>query len=322
MEYIVILIILGISIYISSINSHLLRGDYKWRHGGLYYHGFAKIYYRIEWIMMKILLKLVSSRIMKRFKVLRYFIRDILAIGATGEVYTLNECYKILDSLYKDYPNVYVGMRICACRQARGYYSKDLSNITDLMFIFSEVPNEKLKKPLIYTKYITLDHAKRLLRKFDKEGFVHSMFGACARFLDGSASVSICNCRRDTCIPMETCLDHNAFNYHKPHNLAIINQSKCKGIKDCGQCLEFCHFDARIIDSANGKIKILNEKCMGCALCLTHCPQGANSIKFIPNKVWYYQNLFKKIAKQHKMLPSEKHPREYASQYPYNYAKD
>ena len=310
-----------ISVIIIANSSHVLRGEYRWRHGGLYYKVFARIYYRLEWIFMKILYKISSGWIMSHFKGFRHFIRELINITATGEVYTLNECFKILDSLYKDYPHVYVGMRICACRQARGFYSKDISNITDLLFIFSEKPNEDLKKPLIYTKYITLPEAKRLLKKFDREGFVHTMFGACARFLDGSASVSICNCRMDTCIPMEVCFKYDAFNYHKPHNLAIIDQKKCIGVEECGKCVEYCHFDARIIDLSNGKIKILNEKCMGCALCLTHCPEGANSIKFIhENRVWYYQNLFKTIKKQHKRLPEDKHPREYSHQPPYNYS--
>ncbi|MHA1147374.1 MAG: ATP-binding protein [Promethearchaeota archaeon] len=292
-----------------SFNGHIIRADYKWRHGGLYYKFFAKTYYRIEYAIMKMLYNLGTGWLMQHFKFLRKFLVALISINADGEVYTLDECYKILDSLYKDLPNVYVGMRICACRQSNNNYSKDISNITDLLFIFSKIPNEKLKKPLVYTKYITLDHAKRLLKKFDREGFVHTMFGGCARWMDGSASLSICNCRRDTCVPMKLAVDYDSFLYHKPHNLAIIDSDKCTGADECGKCLEYCQFDARIVDKDTQKIKILNDKCMGCGLCLSHCPEGANKIKFLPkNKVWFYQNLFKNIKKQHKQLPPEKHP--------------
>lgn len=62
-------------------------------------------------------------------------------------------------------------------------------------------------------------------------------------------------------------MDYNAFQYHKPHNLAIIDQDKCKGVEECGDCIPFCNFDARVVDG-NGKIKIINDKCMGCGLCL------------------------------------------------------
>ena len=282
--------------------AHLLRGDYKWRYRGLYYKIYAAIYYRIEWILMKIFYKIGSGWLINHSKYFRTVISGLISIFADGEVYTLNECMKILDSIYEEYPHVYVGMRICACRQSKNYYSEEISNVTDLMFIFSKVPNEKLKKPMVYTKFITLDHAKKLLKKFEHEGFVHTMFGACARYLDGSANLSICNCRRDTCVPLSLKMDHNFFKYHKPHNLAIINQKKCKGVKECGKCIEYCHFDARIKDPKNGKIKILNNKCYGCGLCVSHCPEGANIIKFLPhNKIYFYQNLFKEIKKKDKI---------------------
>ena len=298
-----------ISIILIANSSHLFRSDYKWKHNGLYYKFFARGYYRIEYALMKIVFKIGSGWLLQHFRFLRKLLEKLFSFTADGEVYTLDECYKILDSLYKDYPHVYVGMRVCACRQGLNNYSKEISNITDLLFIYSKVPHEKLKKPMAFTKYITLDHAKRLLKKFDNEGFVHTMFGICARYFDGSASVSICNCRSDTCVPMMLALEYDISIFHKAHNLAIINQQKCKGVEECGKCLDYCHFSARIIDPTNGKIKIINDKCTGCALCLSHCPEGANSIRFLPgNRIWYYENLFKNLKSHQKSLPENKRP--------------
>jgi len=237
----------------------------------------------------------------------------MISIIGDGEVYTLEECYKIIDILYKNYPYVYVGMRICCCRQAMQYYDKDMSNITDLTFVYSEKPG--IKKRMEFTKFISLEEAKRLLKKFDHEGFVHTMFGACARFIDGSINLSICNCSRrrngrgNGCVPMALCMDYDAYEYHKPHNLAIIDQNKCTGVKDCGECIPYCNYDARVVDPSNGKIKIINNKCLGCGLCLSHCPEGANTIKFLPeNKTWFYQNMFRNIRKYYKKIPEERRP--------------
>lgn len=245
---------------------------------------------------MRFLLTLSKTWIIRKSKILRLFITRILALLVNAEIYTLDECLKIIGSLYKYFPNVYVGIRICPCRQARREYDDNLSNITDLTFIYSKTPG--IKKHVQFTKFISLTQAKELLKKFDDEGYVHTMFGNCAQLIDGGFSVTICNCRRNVCIPLDVGLDLNLQDliYTKPHNLAIINQEKCKGAEECGKCLDMCNFEARIIDINNGKIKIVNKKCYGCAICARFCPEGANQIKFLPeNKIYFYQNLFKKI---------------------------
>jgi ferredoxin len=223
-------------------------------------------------------------------------------------VYTLNECYQIIDALYKEYKNVYVGIRICPCRQSMNFYDKDISNITDLTFVFSKKPGKK--KHMKYTTFISLEKAKKLLKRFEQEGFVHSMFGGCGKFIDGSINLSICNCMRrkegkgSGCIPMTLATEYGTFRYEKPHNLAIISQEKCKGIEDCGECQEICNFNARITNPKTGKIQIIKDRCLGCGLCVSHCPEGANTLRFIPdNKVQFYQNLFKNIQMQHSNIP-------------------
>ena len=96
-------------------------------------------------------------------------------------------------------------------------------------------------------------------------------------------------------------LEHECFIYNKPHNIAIIDQDKCKGVKECGKCIDLCNFDARVVDPTNGKIKIIREKCYGCALCLHHCPGHANRLVFLPkNRIYFYENIFKNFRRKHK----------------------
>ena len=288
------------SIILTTITSHLLRGSYVWQYSKPHFYLSQRIYMRFEFLVMRLLLALSKVWIIRRSRFLQLFLVKSITFLIQSEVYTLDECLKIIDSIYKEYPNVYVGIRICPCRQARGLYDKDLPNITDLTFVYSKTPG--VKKNVQFTKYISIKQAKELLKKFDNDGLVHTMFGNCGNVIDGAFSLAICNCKRDVCIPLDVGLDLdlNSVLYTKPHNLAIINQEKCKGAENCGKCLEICNFEARIVDKSNGKIKIINDKCYGCALCAHHCPEGANTIKFLPeNKVSFYQNLFKDIRQQH-----------------------
>lgn len=247
---------------------------------------------------MLVALNLSRGFIMTRFRLLRDMFRTILSIVADAEVYTLQECYKILDALYARYPNAYVGMRICPCRQSRTLYDKHDCNITDLTFVFTTEPGKKKRMP--YTTFISLDEAKKLLKRFDERGFAHAMFGGCARFIDGSLTVTICNCKKGICIPIDMALKYDTLKYHKPHNIVDFDESKCIGIEKCGKCVEVCQFDARFVNK-KGELVYLPDKCLGCGLCANNCPTSANTIRFLhENKIYFYQNLFRKIKQKSK----------------------
>lgn len=296
-----------ISLSILSLKGHIFHGSYLWEYSKPVFYLFWRLYMRFEYGVMKMIYQLGKSPIFKHLRFLREFFTKILSFIGNGEVYTLNECYHIIDALYKEYPNVYVAIRVCPCRQAMEIYDTQISNITDLTFVFSKTPGKK--KRMEYTTFISLEKAKKLLRKFDREGFVHAMFGGCAKFIDGSINLAICNCmrRRDGkgsgCIPMTLATEYGTFKYEKPHNIAKIDQDKCQGFKNCGECIEYCNFEARVLEPRNGKIKIIEERCLGCGLCVSHCSEGANAIQFVPeNKVQFYQNLFKNIQIKQKNL--------------------
>jgi len=255
---------------------------------------------RYEWALMKVAHKLLAGRFMdfcRRHGALRIIpemIKRLLTIVGNGEVYTLEECVQIYETLFRDFPYVYVGVRICPCRQAREKYDKNDLNVTDLNFFFSKTPGKN--KWIKFTKFISIEEAKKLLIKMDQRGFVHTMFGGCAHLADGSVMLSLCNCKRGICMPMDWALEKDQFLYQKPHNLAVIDQNNCIGVEECGKCLKYCYYNARVIDLSNGKIKIIDENCMGCGLCRASCPQGANIMKFLyKSKVLFYQNLFKDV---------------------------
>ncbi len=285
-----------------SFTGHILHGSYIFNRQAPWYRLWQWQYNRIEYMVMRFLYWLGGRKIMRKSRFLRMFIVQLVSLGANGEVYTLGECLQIVDALFARYPNVYVGLRICPCRQAREKFDDPLPKLTDLTFIFSDTPGKG--HHIAFNTFISLPRAKQLLRKLDQLGYVHTMFGACAQLVDGSVSVAICNCLRNICIPMDMALDFDASIYQKTHNVAEVNPARCVGPQECGKCQELCHFHARVKDPRTGKMQVLTDKCLGCALCVTHCPNHANRMRFLPqNKIIFYQNLFRNIRKRAKTQP-------------------
>ncbi len=295
-------IALVLTIFLISFNGHILHGSYIFSKNAPWYRLWQWQYNRIEYVVMRFLYWLGSRKLMRKSRFLRTFIIRLVTLAANGEVYTLSECIQIVDALFLRYPNVYVGLRICPCRQAREKYDDALPKLTDLTFIFSDKPGKG--DHIAFNKFISLPQAKQLLRKLDQLGYVHTMFGACAQLVDGSVTVAICNCLRGICIPMDIALDFDESIYQKGHNVAEVNISKCAGGEECGKCQELCHFHARVKDPQTGKMLVIADKCLGCGLCASHCPNHATRMRFLPkNKIIFYQNLFRNIWKRAKTQP-------------------
>lgn len=100
----------------------------------------------------------------------------------------------------------------------------------------------------------------------------------------GGQTYCICSCCKKCCISLEAgklsrkidkTLAQNA-----PSGYAVKwDESKC--VK-CGTCADICSFDNLSIESGD---RLYNRnKCMGCELCVEHCPNGALSMYIDPTK--------------------------------------
>ncbi|MCL6560445.1 MAG: 4Fe-4S binding protein, partial [Firmicutes bacterium] len=63
--------------------------------------------------------------------------------------------------------------------------------------------------------------------------------------------------------------------FHSP-TIVKVDEEICKG---CGLCVEICPYGARYIDPRTKKARIRDALCQGCGACAAACPSGASQLK-------------------------------------------
>ncbi len=126
-----------------------------------------------------------------------------------------------------------------------------------------------------YKDYSVIDaeEGKRLLRECHERGLVH-IVDFCMS--SGKWTFVVCNCEPDICLITRSYLATGEFVLPGPQ-AAIHDKDLCLGVEECGRCLDRCIFKANVV-SEDGKPSIIEDKCMGCGLCVTTCPPRARRI--------------------------------------------
>jgi ferredoxin len=119
---------------------------------------------------------------------------------------------------------------------------------------------------------ITQQEALDLIKKFRKEGYITQAFFKVAT---GGTMGIICNCHVDSCVSLKATqfarrFDSNLSMAAESGYSVIHSDEKC--IK-CGTCSDICQFKA--IKVSGGRRLYDRNICMGCELCVEHCPEGA-----------------------------------------------
>lgn len=115
------------------------------------------------------------------------------------------------------------------------------------------------------------EEAKKILRSFDKQGLVHSIWTFKAPYISG-----LCNCDQDCIayrINAKTDLIKNMF---RAEYVAIVDWELCSG---CKKCLLQCQFGAIDYSITMKRPTINMMKCWGCGLCRAVCDKGAITLK-------------------------------------------
>jgi Pyruvate/2-oxoacid:ferredoxin oxidoreductase delta subunit len=135
---------------------------------------------------------------------------------------------------------------------------------------------------------LSYEEALAISDNAESAGLVHNTPFNCA-----SLPGVICNCCNDCCSTFEPALHSGKANQvaapsrYRP----VVDLELCKG---CKQCLKRCPFGAveidPIPDTKKAKAKIVDEKCLGCGVCVLGCKQNALTYtivrppEFIPAK--------------------------------------
>ncbi|MDI6784314.1 MAG: 4Fe-4S dicluster domain-containing protein [bacterium] len=115
------------------------------------------------------------------------------------------------------------------------------------------------------------EEAKTLLRKFDKQGLVHSIWTFKTPYIGG-----ICNCDQDCLayrVEVKTKLAQTMF---RAEYVGLVNWDLCTG---CKRCISSCQFGAIHYSNSMEKTTIEMMNCYGCGVCRAVCAQNAIALK-------------------------------------------
>ncbi len=126
------------------------------------------------------------------------------------------------------------------------------------------------------SRRISSEEAQAILKAENERGHVHHAF-----FKDAMLNrfYAICNCCSCCC---------GAIQAHQSGTPMLASSGYLAQVKDelclgCGNCVEFCQFEALQIGES-GVMSVDKNRCMGCGVCISHCTEEAISLQLAPEK--------------------------------------
>jgi NAD-dependent dihydropyrimidine dehydrogenase PreA subunit len=153
----------------------------------------------------------------------------------------------------------------CICKKEQGLLDKPCDKPLEVCMAFAPIPGIFDDSPLGRT--ISKDEAKAVLNKAEEVGLVHLT----SNFQNGR--FYICNCCGCCCGVLRGIneLGIPASKVINSHYYAVIDPDKCTV---CGICAdERCQVNA--IEEGEDAYEVIQDKCIGCGLCVTTCPGEA-----------------------------------------------
>ncbi len=119
------------------------------------------------------------------------------------------------------------------------------------------------------------DEAKKLFRRFDREGLIHSIWTGVTPYVLG-----MCNCDRDCGAYRSYIEKRGTPTFFRAEYVCEVDWNECNGCKDC---MSQCQFGSQFYSSALGKVYIDPTRCFGCGVCRASCTRDA--IRLVPREM-------------------------------------
>jgi Pyruvate/2-oxoacid:ferredoxin oxidoreductase delta subunit len=115
-------------------------------------------------------------------------------------------------------------------------------------------------------RQVNEEEAIRILETKNAKGHVHYV---CFMETGAGGFHGICNCCPGCCETLKTGHGIGPMLIHSGY-IAVVNPRKCIG---CGQCMEYCPFEA--MNLRDKRMRINHIRCMGCGVCTNKCRKDA-----------------------------------------------
>jgi ferredoxin len=125
---------------------------------------------------------------------------------------------------------------------------------------------------------LTREECHQLVIDLDRKGLMHT---GDRSWKERGTNFGFCSCCACDCYPIMAGISLGMQKqWPRCHYVAVFDEAKCN---QCGQCVNRCHFSAfhhtdervKINSHEVKRVALDQEKCWGCGLCSTGCPNGA-----------------------------------------------
>lgn len=276
-----------------------LMGKHGWRidraiHNYIYF----AFYYPYVWFVYNLFRTLATYfswikpiKYILRIAVARYHAK-IIAFGDTKKIFELNEDiaavseknkeivpYKYAYKILLSEPD-YIAVMDCPCKKALNAPAWTVNSCISVGKNTSRFWIDRCGEKY-HARKITQQEALDLIKKFRKEGYLTQAFFKVAT---GGALGIICNCHIDNCVALRATGFARKFDpsWSMSANSGYSVKHNNENCKKCGICEKICMFKAIRVN--NGTWAYDKNTCMGCELCVEHCPQQALTLYQDPGK--------------------------------------
>ncbi len=215
----------------------------------------------------------------------------VLSYGDTEKIFTINEDLRaVSDKNRQIVPFRYahkiilagadhVALMDCPCKKTLGDEEWALQSCIAVGRDLTSFWLEHGKKYNV--KKITGNQALELVRKFRGKGYLTQAFFKVAT---GGSTGVICNCRPESCVSLQATKTAKQFDRRLTMNAdagyAVARETEA--CRYCGTCEEICPVD--VIEVKQKTWEYNRDGCIGCELCVEHCPEKALSLFRDPDK--------------------------------------